>query len=356
VVVAPLLQAQPVPGFDPVAESTFQVPHPEFLNFTTVSSAFMGKTRSVTMQMDAAVNAPTGSAALWKAYFNDGTILVYCHGAAEIPNIPMSPGQVKLLRGTDLQPLATGSATVSGSTVTLSVTTLQLNPGGLPPGGSAGLDWCETKYLDAATIANYGMSALDRVLGSYFWLGAAPGSWFSHGLFDGGPGNAPSQLARTWKPDPRFRTGPGLVTLPKPGDVDGDGRAEWDSNSDMHVEGNTYIDGWISDADAGGWEGDSLIIVIGHDTNQNGRLEASEVSHVIGKCIYNPGINYAEIVPIEDGSLIHHWNREDGNRNKRRDSGGKARHYIYNTKTGKLKVFDESGNLIFFGDPDDYAW
>lgn len=354
--VVPILCAQTVPGFDPVSESVFHVPHPEFLNFATASASFMGKSRTVTMVMDAAVNAPPGAAALWKAYFNDGTILVYCHGEAEVPNIPILPGQVKLLRGSDLLPLATGSASVNGDTVVLTVTTLQLNPGGLPPGGSVGLEWCETKYLDAASLLACGLSALDRLPGSFFWLASAPGSWFSQGLYDVGARDTPSQQARTWMPDKRFVTRPGVVDLPKPADVDGDGRADWDSNSDMHVEGNTFIDGWISYEDSGDWQGDSLIIVIGHDTNQNGRLEASEVSHVIGKCVYLPGVNYAEIVPIADGSLIHRWNWEDSNGNRRRDPGERAGHYIYNTKTGNLKVIDESGNLNFFGDHDDYGW
>ncbi|GIV03116.1 MAG: hypothetical protein KatS3mg015_1946 [Fimbriimonadales bacterium] len=30
------------------------------------------------------------------------------------------------------------------------------------------------------------------------------------------------------------------------------------------------------------------------------------------------------------------------------------RHYIYNTTNGKLKVFDENGNLLFHGTPEEY--
>ncbi len=345
-----------MPAFDPLAETVFHVPYPEFTHFTSASAAFAGKTRTVTMQMAADVAAPAGSAGLWKAYFNDGTILVYCHGAAEIPNIPIAPGQVKLLRGSDLQPLATGSATVSGSTVTLTVTTLQLAPGGPVPAGGIGLEWCETKYLDAATISLKGMAALDLVPGSYFWLAAAPASWFSLSLITEQPGDVPSQNWKRFRAEPRLRTGPGVVSLPKPTDITGDGRTDWDSDSDTHVEGDTYVDGWISDADSGGWFGDCIIIVIGHDTNQNGKLDGSEVTDIIGKCIYDPGANSAKIFPIPDGSVIHHWNWEDSNRDGDRDPGERARHYIYNTKTGKLKVYDENGNLLFFGDPDDYGW
>jgi hypothetical protein len=31
-------------------------------------------------------------------------------------------------------------------------------------------------------------------------------------------------------------------------------------------------------------------------------------------------------------------------------------HYIYNTKTGILKIFDQTGNLIYSGPPAGYSW
>lgn len=119
---------------------------------------------------------------------------------------------------------------------------------------------------------------------------------------------------------------------------------------------DTYVDGWVSDSDPDGSDGDALIIVIGHDTNQNGKLDGDEVNHIIGKCTEVPGINDTKIYPIPDGSVIHHWNWKDLDGDWEPDPGELRYHYIYNTKTGKLKVFDGNGNLVFFGDPDDYNW
>jgi hypothetical protein len=105
-----------------------------------------------------------------------------------------------------------------------------------------------------------------------------------------------------------------------------------------------------------------MVVVIGHDLDGDGELSASEISAIIGKCVFiplpppnsHPAVNSVKIFPIPNGHVIHMWNIEDANGDGVWNPGERMRHYIYNTKTGKLKVFDENGNLLFHGDPEVY--
>lgn len=336
-------------AFDPVVESTYTVPRPEYSEILSSTYAQSGNTRQVTIQMKSPVVLDPGSALLLKAYFNDGTILVGCLGSAEVANIPIPANQARLIRGSDLQPLATGTVVTSGDQVTLSVTTNVSRAG--DDTAVISLRWVESQFADATTIAARGLSVLDNISGTYYWLETQPFAWASGALFRDAAtdqGSAGKVMDYDW----RWQVPP--IGLPKPADIDGDGRTDWDSKSGTHVEGNTFIDGWVTDNDPNGPNGDSMVVVIGHDLDGDGELSASEITATIGKCVFVPGRNTVKIFPIAGGHVVHVWNWKDSNGDKKWNPGEEMRHYIYNTKTGKLKVFDENGTLLFHGDPEVY--
>jgi hypothetical protein len=163
---------------------------------------------------------------------------------------------------------------------------------------------------------------------------------------------------------------------PKPKDINGDGILDWDYPMDQQLgNGNKLVDLWgIDIAPAGsvivnnGYP-DCFVVVIGTDTNGNGKLEGDEITAVIGACTFAAGRNYGWV--DKDTNVVHWVNLEF-----HKDSNGnltnrvkQKRHYVYNPNTGKLKVyFDPDGdgpapaylewptNEPSGGDPNDYPW
>lgn len=88
------------PVFDPVTETVFYVPQPSFSHINSVSSTIAGNMRNVSVQMNDSISL-TNDAMIVMAHFSDGTSLVFCLGAAEVPNIPIQPGEVVLIRTQD---------------------------------------------------------------------------------------------------------------------------------------------------------------------------------------------------------------------------------------------------------------
>lgn len=181
-------------------------------------------------------------------------------------------------------------------------------------------------------------------------------------------------------------TCPPTGSPPKPGDINGDGRNDWDYPDDQPLGNNgKLIDIWGIDLgppggvpDDNGTPGnpnddyypDCFIIVVGHDDNGNGRLDAGEIDAAIGACTFIGGLNHGW---IDRATNVVHWVNEryvDSNGNGRRDPGeriDRKRHYIYNPNTGKLKVYyDPDGDgpqppILEWpagnpsgGDPNDY--
>ncbi|RMG24596.1 MAG: hypothetical protein D6724_05725 [Armatimonadetes bacterium] len=340
-----------VPVFLPKSQVTIWVNQPDYAAVQSAVATFDGLTRTVVVSMTGQVAFNNGDAMILKAYFNDGTVLVGTAGAANVPNIPLGVGAAKLIRAKSLEPLAIGTISIDGDTVTMSVTPTVPEPGDpIPPEGLQ-LERVGSVFADAPNVSLYGMALLDLVPESYVWATAQPSMWASISLFS--DASSLSETAgRKMDYDPGWRVPP--VGLPKVADIDGDGRLEWDSDSGTHVEGNTFIDGWVTDDDPNGSAGDSMVVVIGHDTNQDGKLQPGEISHIIGQCVFVPGLNSVKIFPIPGGHVVHVWNWKDTNGNGKHDPGEPMRHYIYNTTNGKLKVFDENGNLLFHGTPEEY--
>ena len=150
----------------------------------------------------------------------------------------------------------------------------------------------------------------------------------------------------------RVPTPPGT---PKPADITGGGLKDWDTDRDTLIEplGDVIVDGWIADKGIPGADrSDLLLTVIGHDTNGNGKLDANEITAIIGECREVPGKNYQYIEQINGVFYIHHINWKDVNGNGIPDDGDNFWHYIYNTSTGVLKIYDRNGNLVYMGTPD----
>ncbi|GIV03117.1 MAG: hypothetical protein KatS3mg015_1947 [Fimbriimonadales bacterium] len=287
-----------VPVFLPKSQVTIWVNQPDYAAVQSAVATFDGLTRTVVVTMTGQVAFNNGDAMILKAYFNDGTVLVGTAGAANVPNIPLGVGAAKLIRAKSLEPLAIGTISIDGDTVTMSVTPTVPEPGDpIPPEGLQ-LERVGSVFADAPNVSLYGMALLDLVPESYVWATAQPSMWASISLFS--DASSLSETAgRKMDYDPGWRVPP--VGLPKVADIDGDGRLDWDSDSDTHVEGNTFIDGWVTDDDPNGSAGDSMVVVIGHDTNQDGKLQPGEISHIIGQCVFVPGLNSVKIFPIPGG-------------------------------------------------------
>jgi hypothetical protein len=144
---------------------------------------------------------------------------------------------------------------------------------------------------------------------------------------------------------------------PRPGDINGDGVRDYDYPSDTKVVGYILIDVWVvptSDTTA------DYVLVIGKDTNGNGRLDVGEIWYPIGECPWPNGVNEGYIGT--DGKIYwESWN--DSNQNGNWDPGEQKKTYIYKPETGELVViFDPDGpggqppREVYRGDPNGYYW
>lgn len=174
-----------VPVFDPVSGNITQIYRPNFAKVDDAVFTLAGNTRTVSFTMGANIPSMSVDGMLFKSYINDGTILVYTHGAANIPNVPMSGGQVRLLRMSDLQPLATGTAIINGNMVTVVTTTLTAAPAESIPAKGLRLEWVEAAFADQAALNSLGAKVLEDQPKSFHWLEPQPAMWSSLYLFAG---------------------------------------------------------------------------------------------------------------------------------------------------------------------------
>jgi hypothetical protein len=144
---------------------------------------------------------------------------------------------------------------------------------------------------------------------------------------------------------------------PRPGDINGDGVPDYDYPVDIGVVGYILIDVWVvptSDTTA------DYVLVIGQDTNGNGRLDVGEIWYPIGECPWPHGVNKGYIGT--DGKI--YWESfNDTNMNGNWDPGEQKKTFIYIPNTGELVViFDPDGpggqlpREVYRGDPRSYHW
>lgn len=144
---------------------------------------------------------------------------------------------------------------------------------------------------------------------------------------------------------------------PRPGDINGDGVPDYDYPVDIGVVGYILIDVWVvptSDTTA------DYVLVIGQDTNGNGRLDVGEIWYPIGECPWSHGVNKGYIGT--DGKI--YWESfNDTNMNGKWDPGEQKKTFIYIPNTGELVViFDPDGpggqlpREVYRGDPRSYHW
>lgn len=112
----------------------------------------------------------------------------------------------------------------------------------------------------------------------------------------------------------------------------------------VRLPGNKLIEwgleqGWYP---SGGFDqSDAWVGIVGIDHNGDGQLQPSEIIGVIGRC--EPGVGADNDFYVDERGYVH-WINYD------RD-GNKVRHYIYDPTRNILKIFDDSGNLIYQGPP-----
>lgn len=314
-------------------DSVHVYPKPTYSNVVSAgSTTVQGGQTQVTVQLGA-VPQVGGDAFVVVARFNNGLSLAACSGSATIPG---SPGQVALVGATRTH-LASGQASLNATTLTITAPS--------PALAGATLLSIETYYAPYYLTATEGNRVLSGGIASVWRAPGSPTVFLTTSLFGDDP---PYQLVPRPGVPHDFPRIPPLPGTPKPGDFNGDGRPGWDTGWYAFLPdlGDVFVSEVITDR-PGGPSQDSMITVIDHDTNGNGQLDPSEVSAVIGQCVFVPGLNAVYVEEIDGVEYVHHLNKEDGTNN--------GFHYIYNTQTGLLKVYDMQGNPIYFGPPDGYG-
>lgn len=326
------------PGTSPTPV-TIRYPFPDGATVSSATELTLLGNRQVDLHMQA--NVASSGGILVKAVFSNGLMLVGCLNGASVPNYGISSGQAKLIDPLTEQVLGNGTITVSNSTIRISASE--------PLVGTGQLTLAVSNYTDAYYLSIIGPEALERFPGSALPVGTSPAMYEIPNII----------LTNRFLPrkyDPRWVVEVPRETPfpPKPGDITGDGRNDWDCDGDTWIAplGDVYVDSWIADnGPTGASGGDSLVTVIGHDTNGNGKLEANEVTAIIRECREVPGMNSVYIEEIDGVYYVHHINWDDQNGNQRIDPGENVWHYIYNTSTGILKIYDKNGDLVYMGPP-----
>lgn len=333
-----IIQVPVIPGYDPIPVT---IPHP-FPDGATISSVAESSSlgvRNVDVSMQETISTSGGT--IIKAVFSNGLMLVGCLNGATVPNYGIGSGQAKVINPATEMVVGGGTVAVTSNIVRLSASESLVSIGQLTHVAS---NFTHAYYLGAI-----GPEALEMFPGSFVSIGTAP-------LMSALPNVIRTNRFWPIKWDPRWTVEVPRVTPfpPKPGDITGDGRNDWDCNGDTWIAplGDVYVDTWIADNGAAGASNDdSLVTVIGHDTNGNGKLDANEVTAIIGECREVPGMNNVYIEKLDGVYYVHHINWDDENRNERIDPGEDVWHYIYNTSTGVLKIYDKNGDLVYMGPP-----
>jgi len=233
-----------------------------------------------------------------------------------------------------------GTVLVQGNTVRLDISDSLL--------GSAQLAYATSNYTQSSYLSSLGLAALEMFPGTCMIVGTITLMYAVQNIIKT-KRILPVDIVPNW-----WRV-PTISDVPKPGDITGDGRNDWDCDGDTWISplGDVFVDTWVSDnGEDGADASDSLLTVIGHDLNGNGRLEANEVTAIIGECREVPGVNMLYIEELNGVFYIHHINWNDTNNNHILDPGEDVWHYIYNTSTGILKIYDKNGVLVYMGSPD----
>ena len=164
------------------------------------------------------------------------------------------------------------------------------------------------------------------------------------------PGYKPGD--RTWNCPPTPRD-----SRPRPSDLDGNGRKDWDYPIDLPVDNGKMIDLRGLDKDE---TDDRFVLFVGTDSNSNGRLDDDEIETPIGECPTLGGLNFGY---LDDRGYVH-WENTD-------PQTGAKRHFIYDPRTGGLKVYLDPngkgpapGRKVYpparsgqeWGNPNGYRW
>ncbi len=144
--------------------------------------------------------------------------------------------------------------------------------------------------------------------------------------------------------DPRFRGGDGK---PWPRDISVPDSPE---EPGVKLPGDVIVN-WGFEHGPNPWPGpdgsDAWVGIVGHDDNENGRLDPGEVEGVIGLCPPDGSVNNFY---VDDQGFVHWENRKKGNEDAERPD----LHYIYDPRTNTLKIYDKERGLIYTGPPENW--
>jgi hypothetical protein len=281
---------------------------PSWAKIRTFSYSEEGGTGTIEVRMQRPIPSTTNDRFTLEVYFDSQIAVVFSHGSYEFQTEPVIyPGQSAVVRLADRVVLGYVNSQIIGDIITLTFSS------GLIEGGSA-YDLC-TRYLPGHFDLNNVSGGLGAcVSDSRLFLipnEAAPNYTISMELY----------FQTTPHPRipillPRGReygcppTGPNAGNIPKPGDVNGDGRNDWDYPGDKAVPGTNLIvgifgldlgpEGAVPVYRNGKWVyDDAYAIGIGRDLNGNGKLDWWEVEAWIGKCPFDGGQNEWYMEKIE---------------------------------------------------------
>lgn len=316
----------PIPGGDEV----YVVDPPGYARISSVSYSVDAQGNATVSHQAEEPIIDFGDALLVITYLDNNHVIVACHGSAYIPNLCFAGGAALI----DLDTMTVveyGSYSVSGNTMTIDVTSSSLV--------STNYLESHTSFAESDAIASYGPRVLIEMFADTYGVSI----------------NSEMRVfAPVYQDDDDFIGVPGGARAPAPagmpptGDITGDGNDDWDFDSDTIIPNSDIIvDVWTSDnkPDTPGNHEDSIIFVIGHDTNGNGKLDVGEQTHIIGECVFPGGRNQGWIKKEGDGVWYAHWVNVH-------PITGEKFHYIYNTQTGILKIYNEDGVLVYIGPPE----
>lgn len=318
---------------------------PGYTKFSSVSIANVGVAVRFTFTMQAALPTTVPGKMLLQAAYGTQRALVVPLGSYDYPSTPVVPsGSAAVVSAGTWNVTHSATVTISGNQVIVDV------PGFLVAGSASPVAFCsylpaEAGDAAAGALHQYSTSAMPFV----------PSSSSGTRWFLGSPGvEVPGQVNVDGPFPTKFMGGPPNQTGFK-APPDNDDQVTWETGIGPDGDSGWSYDGTTNDYPGQPGKkvklfciGNEFRIGYGNDDDGDGNLDGSEVDAWIGKCGFPDGFQQASgWYQGADGTW--YWVHRNFSNN-----GLQVRVYIYDPVRNKLKVFDENGNLIFFGDPGDF--
>lgn len=221
------------------------------------------------------------SAFVVEVVLSNNTYAVASFGTASIPGVAGTQNAFVFFDPVNRTILGTGIASIQGSSVNLDITNSVIS--------GTEVVRVKTRYAPNDLIVEHGTEVLGELSASLIRSDTGYRTVDVDTVFTGiilpldepeGP-RCPPRTAQDW------------AWVQGLSDVNGDGIPDWDYIWDVRLGGSDVLVDLrgVDKSPAGPSINDEFILVIGHDSNQNGRLEDSEITQQIGRCQYVNGDN-----------------------------------------------------------------